>query len=295
MSLKHCIAAKDAGIVKDPVVGDIVINVIDDLTPKSKHDVFYVSQDNYVVTYYDGFSPALKLYADSATSCVIIIVVGKDRNGKNLIAMAHLSRPGRFQYFFNIVALCFCGEVQAYASGANPAEPIPTKLGVDYTAFRNANITIDWVKEHRISINELPSSATADNFQIKQATLSFGQGNPSIYANNLDCFGIQTKDASVSKDREWLASANEQNATVGIQTLFCMYGDKNLVRPQSRDFTQDEIDELIEQAKRDTTKNLSKVANMSDADILQTYSSTPEFEVPWFCDTIRAAAKCVYP
>ena len=39
--------------------------------------------------------------------------------------------------------------------------------------------------------------------------------------------------------------------------------------------------------------NFERYANMSDAGILAALSSTPDAEVPWFCDTIRQAAQYV--
>jgi hypothetical protein len=278
----------DAPAPEAAVLKNVVVNLIDDLVKSAKRGVFYVSQDNYVVVRYGNVTEPIRLYADSATSCVVVIVAGKDAHNENMIAMAHLSRPGRFQQFFSLVNTCFRGDIQVYANGGNPAEPIFTKTGFDYTAFRNANIVIDWVKAHRIDMKYLPPPEPG-NFYINQAALSFGQGNPSIYTNNLDCFGIQLKDGSVSRNREWLTGA-EEDPSGGVQTLFCVHGDPNTIRPQSQSFTPNEIVKLVEAAK---AKNFDKAADMSDEQILQTYSSTPEFEVPWFCDTIRTAAKFV--
>jgi hypothetical protein len=267
------------------------ISQIDDLLPKSKRSVYYVSQDNYVVTYVDGFSDKLKLYADSATSCVIVVVTGKDQNGKDMIAMAHLSRYARFQYFFTIIDACFKGEVRVYASGANPPEPIPVQTKFDYTAFRNAVTVLDWVHDYRKDINDgLPPCPKQGNIQIVEASLSFGQGNPSVYTNSLDCFGIESKDGTVSHTREWLSN-DQRDISRGVQTLFCIFGDSNMVRPQIKDFLPQEISPLVEKAKNNA--DFVKAADMEDAEILQKFSSTPDFEVPWFCDTIREASQFV--
>ncbi|MDR1904794.1 MAG: hypothetical protein LBQ88_21225 [Treponema sp.] len=264
----------------------IPINTVSDLLPNSKRGVYYISQDNYLICLYDGLPPTLKLYCDSATSCVVVIVVGKDKNGKDIMAISHLSRPGRFQSFFDIVSKVFKGDIKVYAHGANPADPIPNKGALDYTAFRNASIVVKWVLDNKIPII---NSAGESILQIIQSSLCFGQGNPAVYSNNLDCYGIQTKDAGVDNNREWLADV-ERDETGGLQTLFCIFGNADMVRPQSIEFPKDEIDLLVQAAK---AANFDEAATMTDEQILTKYSSTPQFEVPWFCDTIRTTGKYV--
>ena len=60
----------------------------------------YVPQDTYFlgVPRDEGF-----LYADSATSCVIVIAVGKEAGGEDVVALCHLSTPARIEAFFRLV------------------------------------------------------------------------------------------------------------------------------------------------------------------------------------------------
>jgi hypothetical protein len=270
-----------------------VVSSFEDVANSAKRGIFYVSQDNYVAVSYTGTPRPLKLYADSATSCVVVIVTGTGTDGKDLVAMAHLSRPGRFQQFFDLVNTRFKGIVRVHASGGNPAEPIQTSKGNDYTAFRNADIVMNWVKDHWINIpgSNLPNPPPG-NFQIDSASLSFGQGNPSVYTNNLDCYGIQMHGKIVSRDREWLPLADE-DPSGGFQTLFCIFGDPSTIRPQIKPFDKVETEALVKKAICD--KRFKNPKDMSDEYILNTFSSTPAYEVPWFCDNIRAAASLVYP
>jgi hypothetical protein len=260
----------------------IIINEVKDLADKSVRGVYYVSQDNYVFVNYDGFTD-VKLYADSATSCIIVIINGKNENGKNLLGIAHLSRTTRFQNFFAMAEQVFRGDVLVYASGANPAEPIMTTKGYDYTALRNTDNLREWVSAHAYNPD---TGNTPPNPRIIGNMIHVGVGNPSVYNLNLDCFGANLLDGSASRDRQWLADA-ERDATGGVQTLFCIYGPENIVRPQFSSFTDAEKTELVQKAK---SAGFDKAADMTDEQILDEYSSTPRFEVPWFCDTIRAAA-----
>ncbi len=124
---------------------------------------------------------------------------------------------------------------------------------------------------------------------IRGNMIRVGVGNPSIYTNNLDCLCFNLSKDAVSMEREWLADT-ERDETGGLQTLYCIFGDQSEVRPQSVPFTDEESEKLVNTAKE---KSFENAADMTDDEILSTYSSTPAFEVPWFCDTIRSAAQYV--
>lgn len=232
---------------------------------QNNKEIIYVSQDNYYIADLTGKN--VVYYCDSATSCIVIISIGFSKdNGKEIALISHLSRPGRFEKYFSMVETLFTGAVTIYASGANPSN--------DDTAVRNAKQVSKWVESGRV--------------QVKQASLKFGQGNPAIYTNNLDCYSLscdETGNYRVSNDRVYLTN-EQRDPTGGVQTLFCVYADPAEIRDQKENFTESEIAELVKCAH---DKNLEQAAEMTNEQILSTYSSTPEYEVSWFCDTIRQA------
>jgi hypothetical protein len=271
----------------EPIQQEPIITPAAELSKLAKHGVFYVSQDNYVFTYTQS-GVKLRLYADSATSCIIVILRG---TRDHRIGIAHLSRTARFDDFFDMAAVVFKEEptVYVYASGANPMEPIPISDGIDYTAFRNTNTIRNWISTHAFipgDNNELPPPP-----RIYGNMIQVGLGNPSVYSNSFDCFGIALSghEVSATRDRETL-TLQDRDPTGGLQTLFCMFGDQASVRAQVSAFSALEKQVLVALARN---KNFGKAAYMTDEQILNTYSSTPAFEVPWFCDTIREAAKYV--
>lgn len=257
------------------------IMIVENLKPirQNGQDIYYISQDNYYMADILNLSNT-KFYCDSATSCIVIIVVGYSaKEQKTLAAISHLSRPGRFDNFFSLIQETFSGEVDVYASGANPPYPCEKiDHSFDYTALRNATQVSEWV-----------SSGTLN---IKLASLKFGQDNPSIYTKNLDCFSIaynMEKGIEVTNNRIYL-TVQERDPSGGVQTLFCIFGNPDKIRLQSDPFREEEVRDLVAKALAD---GFDKAADMSDEEILATYSSTPDYEVPWFCSTIREAGNYV--
>lgn len=278
MSIKNL----NTSMVRQSVSRDIVVSSAAELAKKAFRGIYYVSQDNYVFATCDQ-NTGLTFYADSATSCIIVIVKGQNAEGKEMIGMSHLSRTARFHDFFAMAEEVFQGDVVVYASGANPAEPIQTKGGLDYTALRNTDTLRGWLNQHAFNPEE---EGELSNPRIVGNMIREGIGNPSDYDSNLDCLGYHTLNGGVSFDRQWLADA-ERDETGGLQTLYCIYGEQGMVRPQAVDFTDEEAAALIQNAK---DQDFERAADMTDEEILETFSSTPNYEVPWFCDTIRASA-----
>lgn len=253
----------------------------------------YVSQDNYEIVDLKDNSGKLKyLYCDSATSCIIVIVSGKNKAGNSQVAITHLSRPERFERFWELVEENFTGEICVFAHGANPPEPGCKDGKADYTALRNTGLVNKWILDHSLAVVESPQPA------VKQATLLFGEGNPSDYNSNLDCYGIDISDPenlTVSNKRLDL-TIEDRDPTGGLQSLFCPYGLKLqppmvLIRSgEAIDTLHGREKELLELAHAD---DYERYASMKDEQILQECSSTPDAEVPWFCDTIRTAAQYV--
>lgn len=272
----------DNSVLKTPA-DNILPPLYELVVTEDSPDYFYVSQDNFVICSVNTVKP-IRLYADSATSCVIIIAIGA--NGK--ICMSHLSRPGRFKMFFDVIKRVLTGEIEIFAAGANPPEPIDTGNGsFNYTALRNAYIVTHWAGQ----FTPTTENACGD---IKRLTLRLGEGDPSIKENNLDCLGIltasQTSPNTVINNERIELTQEERDPTGGIQTLFCIYGNPDYTMNALETFTPTEVDLLVQLARRD---NLQSAADMTDDEILHTYSSTPGCEVAWFADSIRQAANFV--
>lgn len=240
--------------------------------------VYYINQDNYYIADLSTMSQKAVYYCDSITSCIVIIVVGKSsKEQKMKMIISHLSKPGRFEYFFKLVEELFeLNPVAVYAFGANPS--IILDSTEENVSLRNASQVLQWLSSNRLTISQL--------------TLKLGEGNPSVYDNNLDCCCFTWDGVSkyeVSNTRYYINDL-DRDPTNGVQTMFNMYGDPNYVRLQSEPFTKEEIAKLVQKARE---KGLDKAATMSNDEILEKYSSTPEYEVSWFCEGNRQAGKFV--
>ena len=233
-----------------------------------KKSFFYVSQDNYYIADLEN-SRNITYYCDSATSCIIMIAVSGD---KKKAIISHLSRSGRFKKYFELTEKTFGDDknVHIYAAGANPPE--------DETAQNNAKQVSEWISAMK------NKGWTAD--------VSFEKGYPSVYENNLDCYGLHCDESgniTVNNDRIGL-TMSQRDPDGGLQTLFCVYGDKDTIREQTSKFSESDIDDWVEKARSaEEGKRLDKAVDMSDYDILHHFSSTPDYEVPWFCESIRMA------
>ena len=252
----------------------------------------YVGQDNYYIGPKDG--TAMYLYSDSATSCVIVIIEGKNEAGQPIVALTHLSRLERFQTFFNLIETKFVGEIAVFAQGANPSHL--SNNPNDTTSLRNTNSLLTWINSHTSTDKEgnieiPPADTYKHKFYIKSLTLSLGLGNPQ--KDDRGCFGIDLSTMIVSNKRFSL-TLEDRDSTGGQQTLFCVFGLK--VNPQIHlhyvlsDFSKEEVDVLVIAAKKDKWEGIAK---MTDAEILDNYSSTPQYEAPWFCDTMRESSNYV--
>lgn len=174
--------------------------------------------------------------------------------------------------FFDIVERLFGGDknVHVYASGANPPS--------DETAKRNANQVLGWI-----------SSLKNKGWE---ADVSFEKGDPSKPENNLDCYGLHCDENGniVVNNNRICLTIDQRDPTGGLQTLFCIFGNPDVIRYQPYEFLESNIEDWVKKGKE---KGFDKAVDMTDAEILQNFSSTPEYEVPWFCDTIRQAGQYV--
>jgi len=247
---------------------------VDNATIGLPDGFYYIPQDNYYIANLNEPNPdkpAIHLYSDSATSCIIVIVEGKDRKSNPLIALTHLSRKERFLRFFEIVGENFHGPVSVFCQGANPSFAAASK--------ENSNTLLQWICRHR---------KKQDACYIEHVTLSMGLGDPQV--DNRGCYGIDLNTMVVS-NRRYALTNQDRDPKGGVQTLFCVFGlevEPKIVLPRAgQDFTDDQIKRLVDKAK---SENWTKILYMTQEEVLNKYSSTPQYEAPWFYSTLRESA-----
>jgi hypothetical protein len=242
----------------------------------------YVSQDN-VCTVRPAATEFSYLYADSATSCIIVVITGEDADRKPVIMLSHLSRTRRFNAFFNQVDATFCGPVHLFAQGGNPpfAEAANT----------NTHTLMQWMTAHSLANFDTAPISEKPGWWIEQATVSVGQGDPND--DHRDDYGIDLSTMTVS-NKPFTLTPEQRDPTGGVQTLYAVFGMKIYpplwLWPSTRAFDDHTISKLVAAANRE---DWTQILKMSDEEILQTYSTTPQWEVPWFSETLRQSAKFV--
>ena len=254
---------------------------------------YYISQDNYYIANLNSPNsdkPEKYLYSDSATSCVIVIVEGKDKNGNPIVALSHLSRTERFLKFFEIVAATFAGTTNVFAQGANPPSPgySSETNKYSYDALQNQQTVINWVNDHMY----VPSSGgTPPNWYIEQSSLALGTGNPQL--GHRSCFGVDLETMIVS-NQEFELTSVQRDPTLGSQVLYCVFGlnvtPKIVLQHSTVPFNRGQIEALVTEA---VSQGWLDILGMTKDELLNKYSSTPMYEVPWFFGLLRESANYV--
>lgn len=245
---------------------------------------FYIGQDNYCIVNIDNLPANRKyLYSDSATSCIILAIIGGDAYGNKLAALAHISRPIRFNYFFNHICPIFVGPVRLWAQGGNPP--------ACEASMKNINTLIRWLGDHSIERFESVEHREKPSWFVEQVALSLGQGDPQH--DNRSCLGIDLVRKKVTNTGFEL-TLEERDPTKGVQTLFVGFGMSIWPRiwlwNADKPFPKELIDKLVSKAKED---NWEKIQDMSDKEILRRYSGTPKYEPLWFVPTMRQSAEFI--
>jgi hypothetical protein len=232
----------------------------------------YVPQDNYILCKPQTESLGY-LYADSATSCIIVIVTGKDRDGEPLVAVSHLSCEIRFKAFFDIVEKNFTVGASVYAAGANPPE--------ERECIKNARTFMKW----------------AAGFNAEHYTVALGSGIPN---HGCGAYGINVNPASadylkVSNKYFHLPNETIRDPEDGGNILFCKLGLRTglpslVLRDMNVPLTDEEKNALVAEAEK---QGWLDVFNMTDKEVLDRYSTTPKFEPSWFVGNIRRAGEFV--
>lgn len=247
---------------------------------------YYVSQDNFYIANLNQPNQNMLekyLYSDSATSCIIIIVEGKDQQNNPIVAVTHLSREQRFQEFFKMVDRIFYGETSVFAQGSNPPS--------ESASIQNTDTVLNWITaNNKVQYDQCPPDQKPQ-WYISQTTLSLGLGDP--LTDDRSCYGIDLDTMTVSNQCFTLTDV-QRDPSGGVQTLFCVFGLK--ITPQAvlhktdEDFPKAQVDLLVQAAKANQWED---ILYMTKDEVLNKYSSTPQYEVPWFFSTLRESAMFV--
>lgn len=268
----------------------IILNTFfnDQSTPKPVPDAgfCYVPQDCYLLVNLAqrvDTSPQY-LYSDGATSCIITIVIGQNASGETLVALAHLSKDTGFRMFFDLIATHFRGDIQVYAQGANPPIMLQNAFAEPDDARSNAFSLNQWLDKHT-------GIQTNESWYITKSQVALGTGNP--LEENRDCLGVDLTTMQVNNQR-FILTANQRDTTEGLQTLFSIFGSE-LDTPLplcsvDQSFPKEQIRQLLAIAYQ---SDWLSILELSDEEILYYFSTTPQYEVAWFCTTLRQSAAYV--
>jgi hypothetical protein len=241
---------------------------------------FYVSQDNYCLVRVRQ-SAHRYLYADGATSCVIIILQGHDAAGEDIVLLTHISEPYRIDALFGLVSDTFVGPVEVWAQGANPPSA--------EASVCNARVLMRWLSDH--AQGERREGEPEPQWFFDRVHLAIGQGDP--IAEDLHAFGIDLERRTVSNRSMQLTPA-QRDPTGGMQVLFSMFGP--LLEPglllwnAEEPFPWDVQRGLVEAARG---AHWARLTRMGDEEILFVCSTTPTCELPWFASMLRRSAELV--
>ncbi|MDB2579099.1 hypothetical protein N9Y00_08700 [Tateyamaria sp.] len=234
----------------------------------------FVDQGNYLTL---PLVPSLTLYSDSATSCIITIVLAT-KGGTTTATLAHLDSPDCIKAFFAILTAEDNDSVQIYAQGANPPD--------NTTSQENAA--------------QLTSSVTALGALVVDQQLFLLEGDPRD--NNCGDFGItvNTADGITITNQPYILKLTDRDPTCGGQTVYCIMRRQETPPTEIRNagipFTHAELVELSQIAiaftktPDDPTTAFTNIVNMQSDAIRIGWSTTPEYEAPWFSDQLKQGA-----
>jgi len=235
----------------------------------------YVDQGNYQTLDLSG--EPLTIYSDSATSCIITIVVAA-RGDTKTVTLAHLDSPDCIKAFFEIVTAQGADSYQTIAQGANPAD--------NDTSKENAA--------------QLKASVKALGTSVTSAQLFLLEGDPS--KENRGDFGLiyNGDGTATATNQPYTLELYQRDPTCGGQTVYCIMRRQENPPTQIRDagvpFTHPELVELSSiaiQFRKDKTAPstaFTNIVNLKSEEIRQNWSTTPEYEAPWFSDQLKLGA-----
>lgn len=252
-----------------PITIDLNSN---DPIAKPASNFIYVDQGNYQsVELVEGES--FTIYSDSATSCIITIVMA-NKGEQHIATLAHLDSPDCIEAFFDIIAAQGADSYQIVAQGANPPD--------NDTAQANAD-------QIQTSIDALAN--------VTQSDLYLKEGNPN--EGNRGDFGLiySGGKGATATNQPYSLELYDRDPTCGGQTVYCiMRRQENppvQIRDASQPFTYPELVELVAiavdyQTDPDDPKTaFTNAVNLQGEDVRQLWSSTPDDEAPWFSDQLK--------
>lgn len=236
---------------------------------------FYVDQGNYQT--FELADTPLTAYSDSATSCIITAVVSTS-SGRNTLTLAHLDSPTCIEAFFALITAQHADSYQIFAQGANPPD--------NTTSKGNAA--------------QLQACIDALGAKVTSAELSLLQGDPR--QNNRGDFGVTYNGdgSAAAGNQPYTLQLFQRDPTCGGQTVYCIMRRQEQPPVQIRDagqpFTHPELVELASIALRfrkdaqDPATVFTNIVNLQSEEIRQNWSTTPEYEAPWFSDQLKLGA-----
>lgn len=247
-----------------------------------------------------GETPWKYFYCDTATSCIIVIVAGRNKAGNRCAAISSLSSSERFDAFGRLIERNFSGKVSVFAHVTNLPLHRKDKSGKGYlSAVHNMGTVNRWVSRHAIAKQEEDS---LPGFTVERATLLLGESSMVEFSENQDCYGVDISDGSpVVVNKCFCLSLKDRDPSGGLQSLFCSWGTlleppMLLVRASSV-FDPYDHSSLISNQRRlldiAHRNNYERYEALSDDEILEECSSAPYHESPWFCDAVRDASRFV--
>ena len=236
----------------------------------------YVDQGNYQTFELEPGKP-LTAYSDSATSCIITAVITKTAD-RNTLTLAHLDSPECIEAFFAIIAARPAEGYQVFAQGANPPD--------NDTAKRNAA--------------QLQASVKALGSRVHASELSLLQGDPR--QNNRGDFGVTFNGdgTALANNQPYTLQLYQRDPACGGQTVYCIMRRQEHPPVQIRDaglpFTHAQLVELsaiaiaFRKDKNDPSTAFTNIVNLEGEEIRQNWSTTPQYEAPWFSDQLKMGA-----
>ena len=238
----------------------------------------YVDQGNYVIIPLDNPQGISTIYSDSATSCIIVVALGTLMAGENGVSVAHLDSPECINNFFELLKEKYSSNVQIYAQGANPEK--------------------NSVSQNNASALKAALSA-AGNLIVEQQ-LFLMEGNPREENRGDWGINIVDDDNTTVTNQPYTLELSERDPTCGGQSIYCILRRQETPPVQLRNalspFTLNELVELVKLAlayqkdSSDPKTAFTNIINMQNEEILNTWSTTPEFEAPWFSDQLKQAS-----
>ncbi len=248
----------------------------------------YVSQANYCLVNIEENVDKKYLYSDSATSCIIVIVLGLNKSQEGLCALSHLSSPNCINAFFDhVINPNFTGPIWLYAQGANPPDA--------GASIKNANTLNSWISNY--------SNPNFGSWNIKYKDVHLKEGNPQ--EDNRGHLGVSLDYFKVTNTPYTLTLA-DRDSTGGQQSLFSIIGmqlDRNKWQnwlwnsevpfPDSMVSKMVSIAYTLKEDIDDPETAFINIPNLNCDVIRAIWSTTPQFEACWFAPELVQAANYV--